>query len=132
MSEKFKLAFGSDSEFFGHNANSQRLRVTKTPVDVSEDIYFYTLVIRNGRDGSGHRGAVSAWVCFGEWSGSREESGSGHRGAVSAWVCLGSGVEVERRVGLDTAERCRREFVGGIGEDKKKNGLHIERTDDNI
>ena len=26
-----------------------------------------------------------------------------------------SGVEVERRVGLDTAERCRREFVGGIG-----------------
>ena len=51
---------------------------------------------------------------------------------MSAWVCLGSGVEVERRVGLDTAERCRREFVGGIGEDKKKNGLHIERTDDNI
>lgn len=41
-------------------------------------------------------------------------------------------MEVERRVGLDTAERCRREFVGGIGEDKKKNGLHIERTDDNI
>ena len=63
VSEKFKLAFGSDSEFFGHNANSQRLRVTKTPVDVSEDIYFYTLVIRSGRDGSGHREAVSAWVC---------------------------------------------------------------------
>ena len=43
MSEKFKLAFGSDSEFFEHNANFQRLRVTKTPVDVAEDIYFSEL-----------------------------------------------------------------------------------------
>ena len=84
MSEKFKLACGSDSEFFGHNANSQRLRVTKPPVDVSEDIYFLRWLFEGGR------------------------------------------------IGLDTAERCRREFVWGIGEDKKKNGLHIERTDDNI
>lgn len=50
MSEKFKLAFGSDSEFFEHNANFQRLRVTKTPVDVAEDIYFSTLVIQKRKN----------------------------------------------------------------------------------
>ena len=99
MSEKFKLAFGSDSEFFGHNANSQRLRVTKTPVDVSEDIYFYTLVIRSGRVGLDtvercRRGFVRERCC-------------GSRG----W-----------RVSLDTAKRCRREFVGEIGVIKRKMG----------
>lgn len=34
----------------------------------------------------------------------------------------GSSVEVGRRVGLDTAERCRREFVGEIGVIKRKMG----------
>ena len=84
MPEKFKLACGSDSEFFEHNANFQRLRVTKPPVDVAEDIYFLR------------------------------------------WLFEAGGI------GLDTAKRCRRGFVGKIGGDKKKNRLHIERTDDNI
>ena len=52
MPGKFKTRpWGSDSEFFWHNANSRKLSIATPPVDVSENKYFPALY--NGFAGGG-------------------------------------------------------------------------------
>ena len=45
MPEKFKLACGSNSEFFWHNANFRKLSVTTPPADVPPTNYFFRCLL---------------------------------------------------------------------------------------